>query len=414
MCDERETRRTDARTKVSIDAVPDPVVGYEHRGQSLVIVEQNDAFESAFESIPVGTAVREWLTSATSADGQSAAAICSSLVDGDRVDTAVGGQHGADDSGGEYRLRTLHDASDSGAGDGFLVLTDVGSMRPPEVEVDRIASVISHDLRNPLDVANIHLRAARETGNSEHFDQVRQSHDRMERIIQDVLTLARGEHVLDVTAGIDIESVARDAWATVETESASLTVGDDLPTTDADPDRLQRLFENLFRNAVEHGPASPASQAQQDSAERSSAGSRTQSDDTGRASASEPSVADAPEDAVEHSSTSPRSQAPEDADDGEVGSDHGLGDDLSNNGLEVRVGRADEGFFVADDGVGITPGERERVFDPGYSANGPSDGTGLGLTIVERIAEAHDWTVSLTAGSAGGARFEFHPASDSD
>ena len=366
MCDTRETRDGDGPTKVPIDAVPDPVVRYERRDQSLVIIERNDAFESAFESIPAGTAVREWLTAATSADDQSAAAICSSLVDGDRVDTAVGGRHGADDSGGEYRLRTLDDASDGGAGDGFLVLTDVESMRPPEVEVDRIASVISHDLRNPIDVANIHLRAARKTGESEHFDQVRQSHDRMERIIQDVLTLARGAHVLDITAGIDIESVARDAWSTVETESASLTVGDDLPTTDADPDRLQRLFENLFRNAVEHGPPSPDSQARQD------------------------------------------------ADEGEVESGHRPGSDPPDDGLNVWVGRADEGFFVADDGVGITPAERERVFDPGYSANGPSDGTGLGLTIVERIAEAHDWTISLTAGAAGGARFEFRPASDSD
>ena len=78
------------------------------------------------------------------------------------------------------------------------------------------------------------------------------------------------------------------------------------------------------------------------------------------------------------------------------------------------MGRVEDGFFVADDGVGIPPAERERVFDPGYSTNETGDGTGLGLTIVERIAEAHDWTVSLATGSAGGARFEFRPASTTD
>jgi len=61
------------------------------------------------------------------------------------------------------------------------------------------------------------------------------------------------------------------------------------------------------------------------------------------------------------------------------------------------------GFYVADDGPGIPPDERGRVFDSTYSSGG---GTGLGLSIVEQIAEAHDWTVTATESDAGGARFE--------
>jgi signal transduction histidine kinase len=377
MGDDRESPLGGTQATVPIDAFPDPILGYERRGESLVVVDRNPAFERAFESVPVGATVSEWLTTETSADEQSVADLRSTLADGRRVDTTVG-QDGHEDTESEYRLRTLAEAGESDDLGGLLIVTDAGSTPSTDVEVDRIASVISHDLRNPLDVANIHLRAARETGDAEHFDQVKQSHDRMERIIQDVLTLARGEHVLNVTADVGIEDVARDAWATVETESASLTVAEDLPATDADPDRLQRLFENLFRNAVEHGSTSPPSQAPEDAVEHGSTSSRPEADD-----------------AVEHGSASPPSQAPEDA-------------------VEVRVGRIDGGFFVADDGVGIPPAERERVFDPGYSSNETGDGTGLGLTIVERIAEAHDWTVSLTTGSAGGARFEFRPASDSD
>jgi len=373
MGDDREARCGVART-VPIDAFPDPILRYERREESLVVVDRNPAFERAFESTSVGTTVSEWLTTAASADDESVEEVRSSLADGRRVDTIVG-QGGHEDTGMAYRLRTLADTGESDDVGEFLVVTDTGSTQSTDVEVDRIASVISHDLRNPLDVANIHLRAARDTGDAEHFDQVRQSHDRMERIIQDVLTLARGAHVLNVTADVDVEDVARDAWATVETESASLTVAEDLPATDGDPDRLQRLFENLFRNAVEHGSTSPPSQA--------------------------------PEDAVEHGSTDTRPGA-------DNAAEEGYEEASPEDGVEVRVGRTDGGFFVADDGVGIPPAERERVFDPGYSANGTSDGTGLGLTIVERIAEAHDWTVSLTTGSAGGARFEFCPASDSN
>jgi K+-sensing histidine kinase KdpD len=58
---------------------------------------------------------------------------------------------------------------------------------------------------------------------------------------------------------------------------------------------------------------------------------------------------------------------------------------------------------VADDGPGLPADRVDGVFDPGVSDG--SGGTGLGLTIVRRIAEAHDWTVR--AGNDDGARFEF-------
>jgi signal transduction histidine kinase len=45
------------------------------------------------------------------------------------------------------------------------------------------------------------------------------------------------------------------------------------------------------------------------------------------------------------------------------------------------------------------------VFDSGYTDR--DGGTGLGLTIVDRIATAHGWTVSLADAASGGARFEF-------
>jgi signal transduction histidine kinase len=45
------------------------------------------------------------------------------------------------------------------------------------------------------------------------------------------------------------------------------------------------------------------------------------------------------------------------------------------------------------------------VFEPGYTSE--TDGTGFGLTIVKRIAEAHGWDVSIETGTEGGARFEF-------
>ena len=79
--------------------------------------------------------------------------------------------------------------------------------------------------------------------------------------------------------------------------------------------------------------------------------------------------------------------------------------DPGDAAVRVRVGRTDEGFYVADDGSGIDPEQRDAVFEPGHTT--APDGTGFGLAIVERIAEAHEWTVSVTEGREGGARFEF-------
>ncbi|MFB6270947.1 MAG: sensor histidine kinase, partial [Halobacterium sp.] len=80
--------------------------------------------------------------------------------------------------------------------------------------------------------------------------------------------------------------------------------------------------------------------------------------------------------------------------------------------LTVTVGSLDDadGFYVADDGPGIPEAERDSVFEMGYSTD--VDGTGFGLAIVESVADAHDWDVTVTESRDGGARFEFQTGSD--
>jgi PAS domain S-box-containing protein len=74
--------------------------------------------------------------------------------------------------------------------------------------------------------------------------------------------------------------------------------------------------------------------------------------------------------------------------------------------VTVNVGTLDDeaGFYVADDGPGIPDEEVDAVFDSDYTT---SDGqSGLGLTIVQQIVEAHDWEIRLTDSRSGGAGFE--------
>ncbi|MFN0149923.1 MAG: sensor histidine kinase [bacterium] len=58
---------------------------------------------------------------------------------------------------------------------------------------------------------------------------------------------------------------------------------------------------------------------------------------------------------------------------------------------------------VADDGPGIAPNDRDRVFDPYFTTK--ERGTGIGLALVERIAVDLGGTVSLVDSPAPGARF---------
>ena len=223
----------------------------------------------------------------------------------------------------------------------YLDITDEQQVRELERQNERLeefASVLSHDLRNPLSVAKGRLELAAEECDSEHIDHVEQAHDRMEALIEDLLTLAReGATVTDRDA-VEISPLVERCWSNVDTADATLRTETDR-TVLADESRLKQVFENLIRNAVEHG----------------STGSRTESDDGGES-------------------------------------------------VTVTLGELDDGIYIEDDGSGIPVADQQDIFDTGFSTS--EGGTGFGLSIVEQIVEAHEWSIDVTDGTDGGARFE--------
>lgn len=118
--------------------------------------------------------------------------------------------------------------------------------------LERFAGMVSHDLRNPISVARGHLELVTEDIDHASLDEVDQALARMEALIDDLLDLARHGRPIDETTPVDVCAVAADAWAFVDSGEAEFTCTVDT-RLDADPDRLQQLFENLFRNAIEHG-----------------------------------------------------------------------------------------------------------------------------------------------------------------
>lgn len=211
-----------------------------------------------------------------------------------------------------------------------------------EERLERFVEVVSHDLRNPLNVAQGRLELARGECDSEHLEPATDAVDRSLALIDDLLTLAREGRAVSEAESVTLADAAEASWASIETGDATLEI-----ELDADrairghPGRVKQLLENLLGNAVDHGG----------------------DDVTVRVGSIEPMY------------TSTRA---------------------TNEG--------GAGFYVADDGPGIPKADRERVFETGYTT--ATDGTGFGLNIAREIAEAHGWGIRAAGSREGGARIE--------
>jgi len=125
-------------------------------------------------------------------------------------------------------------------------------LRRKNRRLEEFASVVSHDLRNPLRVADGRVELLRKECESDHVDDVAQALDRMDALIEDLLTLARdGERIGEVEP-VGLAAVVEDCWQHIAATEAEMVTDCDR-TVRADRSRLQQLVENLLRNAVEHG-----------------------------------------------------------------------------------------------------------------------------------------------------------------
>ncbi|MCX8206722.1 MAG: PAS domain S-box protein [Methanothrix sp.] len=81
----------------------------------------------------------------------------------------------------------------------------------------------------------------------------------------------------------------------------------------------------------------------------------------------------------------------------------------------IDIGYRKEGsetvFFVRDNGIGIDPSQRDKVFELFYKIDPKSEGTGVGLAIVKRIIEVHGGRIWIESGPEKGCTVCFTLAS---
>jgi PAS domain S-box-containing protein len=182
-------------------------------------------------------------------------------------------------------------------------------------KLDQFAGVVSHDLRNPLNAAQLRLDLLRGEDGDGHAEAAGESLDRMETMIEDLLQLSRAGETVENPEKVPLTDVVRESWRVARTGAADL----DLTALDstvvlADRDRLRQVFENLFRNAADHN----------DSAVTVRVG-------------------------------------------------------LLGEREAIANGGQRSGFFVEDDGVGIPPDERDEIFEHGYTTSPEGTGFGLSI-----------------------------------
>jgi len=210
--------------------------------------------------------------------------------------------------------------------------------------IGRMASMIAHDLRNPLSSIKISLQIlGKQNQKKEETDELRdialtQVHY-MEEILEDILQYSRPDALkpewLDINKLLDMAVALAGKTINEHHAKVTTTYAAQLPTLHGDPIKLRQVFCNLIMNALQ---------------------------------------------AMDNNDTRP-----------ELCIKTSL--ELSDNEARVRV-------EICDSGPGINAKDADKLFEPFFTTR--VKGTGLGLAIVKRLLDQHHGTIQLLPGEKGG------------
>jgi signal transduction histidine kinase len=234
---------------------------------------------------------------------------------------------------------------------GYLLLRDVNrDVRMTEVRSQFVASV-SHELKTPLTAIRMFAetlamgRSRDERTKSEYLETIVNESERLARLVDNVLDFSKIEQGKKIyrLRPTRLDEVAGSAMRALQFPLAQqgfqlhLTVQEDLPELQADPDAIQQAILNLLTNAMKYSG------------------------------------------------------------------------DAREIDLRLCARNGDAVIEVADRGLGLAPEEQKRVFEKFYRAPSHESrliaGTGLGLTLVAHIANAHGGRVEVESALGAGSTF---------
>ncbi|MFC7072312.1 ATP-binding protein [Halovenus rubra] len=134
----------------------------------------------------------------------------------------------------------------------FHALSEYEELKLKNQKLNRLVSVVSHDLRNPVQSLSLSLAAVEQNGaDEENIGRCRRSLDRIEALIDDLLTIGKQDGDLN-TQLIGLETLVDECRENIEVGPATVICTTELKIM-ADPGRALQLLENLISNAIKHG-----------------------------------------------------------------------------------------------------------------------------------------------------------------
>ena len=241
--------------------------------------------------------------------------------------------------------------------------------------IGRLAAGVAHEIGNPLGAIATYMEVLRRRGaDQEVTTGIAREVERVDRIVRSLLDYARPQ--ADPLAPVDSARIARGAYELLRAQGAfrrlrvELDVASDVPMVMGRAHVLEQALVNLLLNAVDATPPDGEIVI----------GARRWAYEPGQAL---PKRADDPGYA-RYPRISERRPAR----------------------VEFSAGQPGALLFVADSGPGISPQDREKVFEPFYTTKEPGRGTGLGLAIVARSVDEMGGVVWADVAREGGAAFK--------
>jgi PAS domain S-box-containing protein len=196
-------------------------------------------------------------------------------------------------------------------------------LKDQKKRLEKFSSIVSHDLRNPLNVASGYIDLAKESGESEDFEKAKNAVKRMEEIIEELLSISGRPEEFE-KEDLSLEEVFEKAYSFVDADP-EYTLKSDMDFRGSSSGII-RMFQNMIENTVEH-----------------------------------------------------------------------------NEDASIEVGTLDNGFYYEDGGE--LQEDIEKITEYGYTSS--EKGSGMGLSVVQRVSEINGWDLNVVRNDEEGLRFEF-------